>query len=66
MLTQSDLLLILEVLTDSFDDVNLSYLHYESIYKNSPSRKAKIEGMKRMVDKHAHAIDIVESLLRRE
>jgi hypothetical protein len=48
------------VLNESFDDVNLAYLHYEQMYKNSPSRKPKIEGMKRMVDKHSHAIEIIE------
>ena len=63
-LTESDLTLILDVLNESFDDVNLAYLHYEEMYKNSPSRKPKIEGMKRMVDKHSHAIEIIESLLR--
>ena len=63
-LTESDLTLILDVLNESFDDVNIAYLNYEEMYKNSPSRKPKIEGMKRMVARHSHVIEVVESLLR--
>ena len=63
-ITEADLMLILDSLNDSFDDVNHSYMQYEAIYGNSPARKAKIEGMKRMVDRHSHCIEVVESLLR--
>ena len=63
-ITEADLMLILDSLNDSFDDVNHSYMQYEAIYGNSPTRKAKIEGMKRMVARHSHAIEIIESLLR--
>ena len=63
-LLETDLILILDVLNDSFDDTNNNYLAYKKMYENSPARKAKIDGMKRMVDKHSHAIEIIESLLR--
>jgi len=63
-LSETDLILILDVLNDSFDDTNNNYLAYKKMYENSPARKAKIEAMNHMVDKHAHAIDLVESLLR--
>ena len=64
-LTETDLILILEVLIDSYDDTNRGFLEYEAMYKNSPMRKARIDGMKRMVDKHTHAIEIVEAILRK-
>ena len=63
-ITEADLMLILDSLNDSFDDVNHAYMQYEAIYGNSPARKAKIEGMKRMVDRHSHVIEIITSLLR--
>lgn len=62
-LTETDLILILEVLIDSYDDTNRGFLEYEAMYKNSPMRKARIDGMKRMVDKHTHAIEMVEAIL---
>jgi hypothetical protein len=64
-LTETDLILILEVLIDSYDDTNRGFLEYEAMYKNSPMRKARIDGMKRMVDKHTHAIEMVEAILRK-
>ena len=64
-LTDTDLTLILEVLIDSYDDTNRGFLEYEAIWKNSATRKAKIDGMKRMVDKHTHAIEMVEAILRK-
>jgi hypothetical protein len=64
-LTETDLILILEVLIDSYDDTNRGFLEYKAMYKNSPMRKARIDGMKRMVDKHTHAIEIVEAILRK-
>ena len=63
-LSETDLILILAVLNDSFDDTNNNYIAYKKMYENSTARKAKIDGMKRMVDKHSHAIEIIESLLR--
>jgi len=64
-LTETDLILILEALNDSYDDTNRGFLEYEAMWKNSPTRKLKIDGMKRMVDKHTHAIEIVEEMLRK-
>jgi len=64
-LTIENLTFILEVLIDSYDDTNRCYLQYEAIWKNSPTRKAKLDGMKRMVDKHTHAIETVEAILRK-
>jgi len=64
-LTIENLTLILEVLIDSYDDTNRCYLEYEAICKNSPTRKAKLDGMKRMVDKHTHAIETVEAILKK-
>ena len=64
-LTETDLILILEVLIDSYDDTNRGFLEYQAMYKNSPMRKARIDGMKRMVDKHTHAIEMVEAILRK-
>ena len=64
-LTETDLILILEVLINSYDDTNRGFLEYEAMYKNSPMRKARIDGMKRMVDKHTHAIEIVKAILRK-
>ena len=64
-LTETDLILILEVLIDSYNDTNRGFLEYEAMYKNSPMRKARIDGMKRMVDKHTHAIEIVDAILRK-
>ena len=64
-LTETDLILILEVLIDSYDDTNRGFLEYQAMYKNSPMRKARIDGMKRMVDKHTHAIEIIEAILRK-
>ncbi len=64
-LTETDLILILEVLIDSYDDTNRGFLEYQAMYKNSPMRKARIDGMKRMVDKHTHAIEMIEAILRK-
>ena len=64
-LKETDLILILEVLIDSYDDTNRGFLEYEAMYKNSPMRKTRIDGMKRMVDKHTHAIEMVEAILRK-
>jgi hypothetical protein len=64
-LSDIDLTLILEVLIDSYDDTNRCYLEYKAMWEKSPTRKARIDGMKRMVDKHANAIEKIEAILKK-
>ena len=64
-LSDIDLTLILEVLIDSYDDTNRCYLEYKAMWEKSPTRKARIDGMKRMVYKHANAIEKIEAILKK-
>ena len=64
-LSDEEIKFILTVLEDSVDVVHQEYLDIEKLYKNVPTRKARVDGYKKAFNDHQKAIEMLEALKER-